>query len=119
MKLNMMWIVLCNIGMVNAELLIMPVTLSAITKLAPRKFTSSLIGVYYVTFSIGSIFAGLFASAFPDNNPTKLLNMIPIGNLPTFFLILSVFSNNSLILSFFNIIIVFHDICNDKVILME
>ncbi len=90
MKLNMMWIVLCNIGMVNAELLIMPVTLSAITKLAPRKFTSSLIGVYYVTFSIGSIFAGLFASAFPDNNPTKLLNMIPIGNLPTFFLILSV-----------------------------
>ena len=48
MKLNMMWIVLCNIGMVNAELLIMPVTLSAITKLAPRKFTSSLIGVYYV-----------------------------------------------------------------------
>ena len=62
MKLNMMWIVLCNIGMVNAELLIMPVTLSAITKLAPRKFTSSLIGVYYVTFSIGSIFAGLFAN---------------------------------------------------------
>lgn len=33
MKLNMMWIVLCNIGMVNAELLIIPVTLSAITKL--------------------------------------------------------------------------------------
>lgn len=90
MKLNMIWIVLFNFIMENAELLIMPVTLSVITKLAPEKFTSSIIGVYYVTFSIASVIAGLCASAFPNLNPTKLFHVIPIPNLSTYFILFAI-----------------------------
>lgn len=90
MKLNMAWIVVFNFFLENAELLIMPVTLSVITKLAPQKFTSSIIGVYYVTFSIGSVIAGLCASAFPNENPTMLFHIIPIANLSTYFILFAV-----------------------------
>ena len=89
-KINMAWIVLFIFILENAELLIMPVTLSAITKLAPEKFTSSMIGVYYVTFSIASVIAGLCASAFPNQNPTMLFNIIPIANLSTYFLFFAI-----------------------------
>ena len=89
-KINMAWIVLFIFILENAELIIMPVTLSAITKLAPEKFTSSMIGVYYVTFSISSVIAGLCASAFPNQNPTKLFNIIPIADLSTYFLLFAI-----------------------------
>lgn len=91
MKLNMPWVVLFNFCLVNAELLIMPVTLSAITKLSPKKYVSSMIGIYYVTFSIASIIAGLCASAFPNDNPTMLFNIIPIANLQAYFIIFAIF----------------------------
>ena len=91
MKLNMLWLILFNFCLVNSELLIMPVTLSAITKLAPKKYISSMIGIYYVTFSIASIIAGLCASAFPNDNPTMLFNIIPIANLQTYFIIFAMF----------------------------
>jgi POT family proton-dependent oligopeptide transporter len=87
----MPWVVLFNFCLVNAELLIMPVTLSAITKLSPKKYVSSMIGIYYVTFSIASIIAGLCASAFPNDNPTMLFNIIPIANLQAYFIIFAIF----------------------------
>ena len=90
MKLNMLWVMLFNLCLVNAELLIMPVTLSIITKLSPQKYTSSMIGVYYVTFSIASVVAGLCASAFPNRNATMLFHIIPIANLSTYFMIFAV-----------------------------
>ena len=90
MKLNMIWVMLFDFCLVNSELLIMPVTLSAITKLAPKKYVSSMIGIYYVTFSIASVIAGLCASAFPNENPTMLFNIIPIANLQTYFIIFAI-----------------------------
>lgn len=87
MKLNMMWVAIFNFFMVNSELLIMPITLSVISKLSPRKYTSSMYGIYYVTFSIASVIAGLCASAFPNRNSTMLFNVIPIANLSTYFIL--------------------------------
>lgn len=89
-KLNMIWVILFNFCMVNAELLIMPVTLSAITKLAPKKYVSTMIGVYYITFSIASVIAGICASAFPNDTSTMLFNIIPIANLQEYFIIFAI-----------------------------
>lgn len=86
-KLGMLWMVSFNFILENAELLIMPITLSVMTKLSPERFTSSIIGVYYVTFSIGSIIAGLCASAFPNYHSTMLFHIIPIANLSTYFML--------------------------------
>ena len=48
-------------------------------------------GLEGVTFSIASIIAGLCASAFPNDNPTMLFNIIPIANLQTYFIIFAMF----------------------------
>lgn len=90
MKIDMFWIVISIFFLENGELLIMPVTLSAITKLAPEKFTSSIIGIYYVTFAIASVIAGLCASALPNQNPTMMFNIIPIPNLSTYFILFAI-----------------------------
>jgi POT family proton-dependent oligopeptide transporter len=90
MKISMVWLVLFNFFLENSELLIMPVTLSVITKLAPERITSSIIGVYYVTFSIASMIAGLCASAFPNLHSTMLFHVIPIPDLSTYFLLFAV-----------------------------
>ena len=90
MKLNMVWVFLFNFCLVNSELLTMPVTLSAITKLAPEKYVSSMIGIYYVTFSIASVIAGACASAFPNDTSTMLFNIIPIVSLQEYFIIFAI-----------------------------
>lgn len=90
-KLSMYWVFLFNLCLVNSELLTMPVTLSAITKLAPEKYVSSMIGIYYVTFSIASVIAGACASAFPNDTSTMLFNIIPIVSLQEYFIIFAIF----------------------------
>lgn len=88
MKISMIWITLFYFIFVNSELLVMPVSLSLISKLAPEKYKSSMIGIYYLSFSIASVVAGTIASALPtDNNPTMLFNIIPLQNLSSFFMI--------------------------------
>ncbi|WP_407422917.1 peptide MFS transporter [Methanobrevibacter sp.] len=87
MKLSMYWVFMFNFCLVNSEMLTMPVTLSAITKLTPEKYVSSMIGVYYVTFSIASVIAGACASAFPNDTSTMLFNIIPIVSLQEYFII--------------------------------
>lgn len=90
-KINMVWIILFSFFLDNAELLIIPVSLSLTSKLSPKKNASSIMGIFYVSFSIASIIGGVLASAFPNNSATMLLNTIPIANIQTF-----------------------HDICNNR-----
>lgn len=87
MRINMIWMVIFSLLLVNSELLIIPVSLSLVSKLAPKKFTSMIIGIYYLVFFIGEVLAGLYASALPTHNPTTLFGFIPIANLSSFFLV--------------------------------
>jgi len=87
MKINMIWMVLFSLLLVNSELLIIPISLSLVSKLAPKRFTSTVVGVYFVVFFIAEVLAGIYASALPTNNPTKLFGFIPISNLSSFFLV--------------------------------
>lgn len=64
----------------------MPVSLSVVSKLSPKRFTSIMLGIYYVVFSVAEILAGQYASALPIPEPTKLFGIIPIANLSSFFL---------------------------------
>lgn len=89
-KINMVWIILFSFFLDNAELLIIPVSLSLTSKLAPKKYASSIMGIFYVSFSIASIIGGVLASAFPNNSATMLLNTIPIANIQTYFMIFAI-----------------------------
>ncbi|QRR02323.1 peptide MFS transporter [Dyadobacter sandarakinus] len=51
-----------------AELCVSPVGLSSYTKLAPRRYVSQLMGIWFVAASLGNLIAGLFAGGFDEKN---------------------------------------------------
>ena len=70
-----------------SELLISPVGLSLVIKLAPPKYTSSFMGLWFVAMAIGDSLAGYFAGFYPDSTKYAVkyfLGFIPIDNLISF-----------------------------------
>ncbi len=66
-KVSMWWLVIVYLLHTWGELCISPVGLSAMTKLAPRKMVSLMLGVWFLSISMGSYFGGLVAGNFePD-----------------------------------------------------
>lgn len=50
------------------ELCLSPVGLSSYTKLAPKRYVSQLMGIWFVAASLGNLIAGLFAGNFDAEN---------------------------------------------------
>lgn len=57
------------------ELCLSPVGLSAYTKLAPRKYVSQMMGIWFVAASLGNLIAGLFAGNFNKENLAEMPNL--------------------------------------------
>ena len=70
------------------ELCLSPVGLSMITKLAPRRLQSLMMGIWFFSFSLANLFAGLVA-AFSKKLEDGTWTFIYPG-LPGFFLMLVV-----------------------------
>jgi POT family proton-dependent oligopeptide transporter len=99
-KINMLWIVLFNFTLVIAELFISPIALSLISKLAPVKHASLMIGTFYAATAVSALLAGVFASAFPEKPGVvnSLFGLIPIPNLASFIWIFVILSGLLLII---------------------
>ena len=69
-KVSMWWIILVYLLHTWGELCISPVGLSAMTKLAPGKMVSLMLGVWFLSISMGSYFGGLVAGNFEPNEAT-------------------------------------------------
>jgi POT family proton-dependent oligopeptide transporter len=54
------------------ELCLSPVGLSSYTKLAPKRYVSQLMGVWFVATSLGNLIAGLFAGGFDEENVMQM-----------------------------------------------
>ena len=54
------------------ELFISPVGLSAFSKLAPKRYVSQLMGIWFVGTSLGNLIAGLFAGGFDEKNVQQM-----------------------------------------------
>lgn len=54
------------------ELCISPVGLSSFTKLAPRRYVSQLMGIWFVAASLGNLISGLFAGNFDEENVAQM-----------------------------------------------
>jgi POT family proton-dependent oligopeptide transporter len=52
------WLVLSYMLQTTGELLISPVGLSSMTKLAPRRFAGQIMGVWFVSLALGNLIAG-------------------------------------------------------------
>jgi len=69
-KVSMWWLVIVYLLHTWGELCISPVGLSAMTKLAPGKMVSLMLGVWFLSISMGSYFGGLVAGNFEPNENT-------------------------------------------------
>ena len=58
------WLVATYFLHTVGELCLSPVALSAVSKLSPRRFSGQLMGLFVLTYSIGSVIAGVMAGAF-------------------------------------------------------
>lgn len=54
------------------ELCLSPVGLSTYTKLAPKRYVSQLMGIWFVATSLGNLIAGLFAGNFDEENVQQM-----------------------------------------------
>lgn len=69
-KVSLWWLVVVFMFHTWGELCISPVGLSAMTKLAPGKMVSLMLGVWFLSISMGSYFGGLVAGNFEPNAQT-------------------------------------------------
>ena len=65
------------------ELFLSPVGLSAFSKLSPKRYTSQLMGIWFVGTSLGNLIAGLFAGGFDEEN---------VQQMPSLFQSVAIFS---------------------------
>jgi POT family proton-dependent oligopeptide transporter len=59
----MIWLVLAYLFHTIGELCLSPVSLSFVTKLAPAKYASIMMGIYFATTGLGNKFAGLLGES--------------------------------------------------------
>ena len=58
------WLILTYLLHTTGELCLSPVGLSAITKLAPRRYVGQLMGIWFIAAALGNLVAGLLAGRF-------------------------------------------------------
>ena len=92
-KIDMIWLVFFNIFLSASEILIIPIGLSLLSKLAPARYRSLMMGVLFTATAIAEIISGVFASAVPTpGKTTKLLGIIPINSLSSFVMVFIIIS---------------------------
>lgn len=62
------WLILVYLLHTSGELALSPVGLSTVTKLAPRRFVGQMMGIWFISISLGNLIAGKIAGGFDPEN---------------------------------------------------
>lgn len=93
-KVSFMWLFSLYLLHTIGELCLSPIGLAMVVKLAPEKFASLLMGVWFLSTAAANKFAGTLSSLYPD--PTLLVApkfvFFEITNLHEFFMIFVILS---------------------------
>ena len=65
-RVSVVWIVLNQIFLTSGELFTFPVALSYISKIAPERLISAIIGLWFGSSFFGNYFSGLVGSTYPE-----------------------------------------------------
>lgn len=74
-KISPLWLCAVYFLEVVGELCLSPVGLSTVTKLAPLRFASMTMGLWFVAAALGNKTAGLLAGHFEASDPQKLISL--------------------------------------------
>lgn len=72
------WLVVTYFLFTVGELCLSPVGLSTMTKLAPERLESQMMGIWFVGSALGSLFAGLIAGQLGETTPSTLFWILAI-----------------------------------------
>jgi POT family proton-dependent oligopeptide transporter len=101
-KVSMMWLVGLYFIHTVGELALSPIGLSMVVKLSPVKFTSLLMGVWFLAMANANKFAGVLSSLYPDpTKPTPSILGFEIITLYDFFMIFVFMAGGASIILFF------------------
>ena len=64
--------------MTIAELCLSPIGLSLVSKLAPRKFLSLIMGCWFLTSFLGNLIAGMWGGNYDSLAPAQLFGVLAI-----------------------------------------
>ena len=87
-KVSPLWLVLGYFIMTIAELCLSPIGLSLVTKLAPVKFLSLIMGCWFLTSFVGNLIAGIWSGNYNLFTPAQLFGILAILSLITGILLL-------------------------------
>jgi len=71
-KVSPWWLIISFFFQTLGELCLSPVGLSSMTKLAPRKFTGQMMGVWFMAAALGNLIAGLVGGHVDPKNPAEM-----------------------------------------------
>ncbi|GGX64574.1 MFS transporter [Litorimonas cladophorae] len=71
-KVAIFWLVLTYFLHTVGELVLSPISLSAVSKLSPPRFLGQMMGLFVLTYSMGNIVAGLLAGGFDPENVAEM-----------------------------------------------
>ncbi len=91
-KVSILWLTGLYFIHTMGELCLSPIGLSMVNKLAPVRFASLLMGVWYLSMATANKFAGALSTLYPEAGKTKMLLGFQITNLYEFFMIFVIIS---------------------------
>jgi POT family proton-dependent oligopeptide transporter len=102
-KVSILWLSGLYFLHTVGELCLSPIGLSMVNKLAPGRFTSLMMGIWFMAIATGNKLAGTMSELYPDPaKPEKPVFLgIEISDLHTYFMIFVGFSGVAAIILFF------------------
>ena len=100
-KVSMIWLTGMYALHTFGELSLSPIGLSLVNQLAPAKFASLLMAVWFTANAFAYKFAGVLSSLYPDNKTTNFLGIYEMNNLYSFFMLFVVMALVASVILFF------------------
>lgn len=99
-KVSMIWLTGLYLIHTMGELCLAPIGLSLVYKLSPLRFSSLLMGVWYLSTSAANKFAGALSGYYPEHGITKSFLGYRIENLFDFFMLFVFMSGAAAVMLF-------------------
>ena len=99
-KVSILWITSLYLLHTIGELCLSPIGLSMVNKLAPVRFASLLMGVWYMSNAAANKFAGTLSALYPEQGIAKSILGFEIATLYDFFMIFVIMSAIAALLLF-------------------
>ncbi len=100
-KVSMLWLFNLYIIHTFGELFLSPIGLSMVNKLAPVKFASLLMGVWFLSSATANKFAGMLSALYPENGIVTNFLGCKMANLYDFFMLFVMMAGIAAIILFF------------------